>query len=148
MDLSPAAVLGRFRGKALRYLAVSALFTVTTQALLLLFIGRWDWSFALANFVAVGITMYPSYLVNRHWVWGKRGDHSWAREVVPFWAMTVAGLVLSTLLAAVANVWTDTTWVASAANLGAFGVLWVVKFVVIDAYVFAASEPSSIGSAE
>jgi putative flippase GtrA len=145
MDLSPTAVLGRFRGKALRYLLVSGVFTVGTQALLLLFIGRWDWSFAPANFVAVFAMMFPSYLVNRHWVWGKRGQHSWAREVVPFWAMTIAGLVLSTLFAAVANVWTEAGWVASLANLTAFGLLWVVKFVVIDEYVFAASEPHSIG---
>jgi putative flippase GtrA len=143
MDLSPAALLGRFRGKALRYLAVSAMFTVSTQVLLLVLINRLDWSFAPANFVAVFVTMFPSYLVNRYWVWGKRGQHSWAREVVPFWAMTIAGLVLSTLFAAVANVWTDKGWVASLANLGAFGMLWLVKFVVIDEYVFAAGQSTS-----
>ncbi|MCU1345507.1 MAG: hypothetical protein JWL70_1773 [Acidimicrobiia bacterium] len=142
MDLSPSAVLGRFRGKALRYLAVSAIFTVVTQVLLLVLIHEFDWAFAPANFVAVIVTMLPSYLVNRYWVWGKRGQHSWAREVVPFWAMTIAGLVLSTLAAAVANVFTDATWVANLSNLGAFGILWVAKFVVIDDYVFAAGESS------
>ena len=144
MDLSPSAVLGRFKGKALRYMAVSALFTVTTQVILLLLINEIDWSFAPANFVAVFVTMFPSYLINRHWVWGKRGQHSWAREVVPFWAMTIAGLVLSTLFAAVANVFTEAGWVASLANLGAFGMLWLVKFLLIDEYVFAAGETTSM----
>jgi putative flippase GtrA len=144
MDLSPSAVLGRFRGKALRYLVVSAVFTVITQVVLLVLIGELDWSFAPANFVAVFVTMFPSYLINRHWVWGRRGQHSWAREVVPFWAMTIAGLVLSTLFAAVANVFTEAKWVASLANLGAFGILWMVKFVVIDEYVFAAGETTAL----
>ncbi len=144
MDLSLSAVVGRFRGKALRYLLVSGIFTVGTQSVLLVLIGRWDWSFAPANFVAVCLMMFPSYLVNRYWVWGKRGQHSWAREVVPFWAMTIAGLVLSTLFAAVANLWTDAKFVASLANLTAFGMLWVIKFVVIDEYVFAAGDPRSI----
>jgi len=144
MDLSPSAIVGRFRGKALRYLAVSAIFTVATESILLTLIDEFDWSFAPANFVAVSITIFPSYLVNRHWVWGKRGQHSWAREVVPFWAMTIAGLVLSTLFAAMANVWTDAGWVAGLANLGAFGILWVAKFVVIDEYVFAAGDSSTV----
>jgi putative flippase GtrA len=137
-------VLGRFRGKALRYMAASLVGTVVTQILLVVFISSLGWALAPANFVAVCLTVLPSYYINRYWVWGKRGSHSWAKEVVPFWAMAIAGLFLSTLLAGLADVWTDAAWAGNAANISGFGLLWVVKFVVIDEYVFAAEEPASI----
>lgn len=123
--------------KAVRYSAVSVVGVVLTQLLLLLGHGILGIGASRANVAAVLVTSIPVFVLNRAWVWQLRGPSSLRREVLPFWAFTVAGLVLSTLaVAGVASV-TDSTVAVSGANIAAFGVLWVAKFVVLDGVVFA-----------
>lgn len=136
MDLRPAAVVARFRGKAFRYVSVSGFGTVITQALIWLFHGRLGWGGAPTNVAAVCISSVPCYWLNRRWVWGKRDRNSLRREVVPFWAMALAGLVLSTIFAAIADAVWHSTLAVSGANIAGFGVLWVAKFLVLDTYLF------------
>ncbi len=137
----PVGVLARFRALGPRFVAVSLIGTVISQSLIVLFKGRWDWNGGVANLVAVCISAVPSYYLNRAWVWGKRGSSSLAREVLPFWIMTLAGLALSTSFAYVADRIWDATIAVNIANLVGFGVLWVVKFLVLDQYVFSSAEP-------
>ena len=137
----PVGVLARFRRLGPKFVAVSLIGTVISQSLIVLFKGRWDWNGAVANLVAVCISAVPSYYLNRAWVWGKRGSSSMAREVLPFWIMTLAGLALSTFFAYVADRIWDATIAVNIANLAGFGVLWVVKFLVLDQYVFSSAEP-------
>jgi Ni/Fe-hydrogenase subunit HybB-like protein len=75
-------------------------------------------------------------VLNRAWVWGKSGKNHFWREVVPFWALALLGLAFSTLLVAIASDWNNATWVVSAANLVAFGILWVAKYLLLDALLF------------
>jgi putative flippase GtrA len=137
----PVGVLARFRTLGPKFVAVSLIGTVISQSLIVLFKGQWDWNGAVANLVAVCISAVPSYYLNRAWVWGKRGSSSMAREVLPFWIMTLAGLALSTFFAYVADRIWDATIAVNIANLAGFGVLWVVKFLVLDQYVFSSAEP-------
>ena len=37
------------------------------------------------------LTSVPAFLLNKYWVWGKRGRAHMRREVIPFWLFTVAG---------------------------------------------------------
>jgi putative flippase GtrA len=137
----PAGVLARFRALGPKFIAVSLIGTVISQSLIVLFKGQWDWNGGVANLVAVCISAVPSYYLNRAWVWGKRGSSSMAREVLPFWIMTLAGLALSTFFAYVADRIWDATIAVNIANLVGFGVLWFVKFLVLDQYVFSSAEP-------
>lgn len=85
----------------------------------------------------------PSYSLNRRWVWGKTSkSHLW-KEVVPFWALSFLGLVLSTVVVAIAASWKDTTLVVSAANLATFGVLWVGKFLLLHYVLFKDHAPTA-----
>ncbi len=94
----------------------------------------------VSNIIAVSVSSVPSYLLNRSWVWGKGGrSHLW-REVVPFWVMALMGLGLSTLFVSVAARWSHLTLVVLAANLAGFGLLWVVKYVVLDRVLFTSRE--------
>ena len=103
----------------------------------------------LANVIAVSCGIVPSYLANRSWVWRRRGRSSLAREVAPFWALSLAGLALST----VAVAWTAglTRHLSPAvravalptANLAVFGSLWVVQFVVLDRILFSSAGTDS-----
>jgi putative flippase GtrA len=96
----------------------------------------------MSNVIAVCCGIVPSYLANRHWVWGRTGRSDVVREVAPFWALSLAGLAISTI--AVARVAAlSASWSSSAraialpsANLAVFGALWVVQFVLLDRVLF------------
>ena len=124
--------------KIVRFAAVSAVTVPLGMALLWFFLER-DMAPVVANLVAVSIATIPNYLMNRYWVWAKRGPNSVRREIAPFWAMAFLGLAFSTLLIWVAGQFTDATVVFLAANFFAFGVVWVLKFFVIEQFLFGAS---------
>lgn len=124
--------------KLARYSAASAAGVVASQATLLTCLAVLDWEAVPSNLVAVTVGAIPNYAINRAWTFDKRGPHSLTREVIPFWSMALAGLVLST----VAVAWADGRWdgnlvAVSVANLGSFGVLWLAKFFVLDRILFA-----------
>ncbi|HMK62996.1 MAG TPA: GtrA family protein [Acidimicrobiales bacterium] len=129
-------------GKRLfRYSMVSVISTLTTFVVLgTIFYGLRLWSEVPDNVIANIVGILPSYYLNRSWAWGKRGkSHLW-REVVPFWLMSFAGIALAIGVGALAHhVSVDVlhlhrlgrTAVLYGANLFAFGVLWVLKFLII-----------------
>ena len=128
--------------RALRYSGVSVLATVCTQVLLVLGHAVIGVGATAMNVTAVLLTSVPAYVLNRRWVWQVDGPSSLRREIVPFWAFTVAGLVLSTLAVTAGAAVTDSSAAVSLANVTAFGVLWVAKFFVLDDVVFA---PALVG---
>ena len=123
--------------KPLLYSAVSVIAVLTSQIVLVLchaVIGlSADWS----NVIAVAAGTIPSYELNRSWVWGKSSkSHLW-KEVVPFWVLSFVGLVFSTVVVSLAtDWWKDTTLVVQGANLAAFGILWVGKFLLLHYVLF------------
>jgi len=118
------------RTRGLRYALVAVVNVVVGQSLLLLLQGamRPSW----ANVVAVGISAVPAYYMNRAWVWGKRGKSHWKKEVLPFWLFTAAGLLLSTVAIWVVHFFTDAKLVINFVQLVSFGILWVIRFFVLD----------------
>ena len=121
---------------------MSVIGVVLTQILLLILKGGLDWSGVQANVVATAVSSIPVFILNRRWVWQKRGDHSFGKEMVPFWGYTLAGLLVSTALVAVAdNVW-GTTLAVSLANLSGWGVLWIGKFVLLERVLFRDTDPA------
>jgi putative flippase GtrA len=95
-----------------------------------------------ANVIAVCCGIAPSYLANRHWVWGRSGRGDFSREVVPFWLLSLAGLVASTIavsvVASAAAHWSTSARAIAlpVANLSVFGVLWLVQFALLDKVLF------------
>jgi putative flippase GtrA len=115
---------------------------VITQALLQGFYRFTDLGAVWSNVLAVGLSAIPAFLVLRRWVWGRVGGHSVTREIVPFWSYTLLGLGVSTaIVAAVEQRWPSPLAV-SLANIGAFGALWVTKFLLLDRWMFADHELS------
>ena len=140
------AALGRrgsLAGKATRYTFVSGVSILVTQVVLIGLKGGLGWPGATANLVAVSLAAAPAYVLNRYWVWNKRGrNHLW-KEIVPFWGMALLGLAFSTWLVAMADRRWGTVFAVSLANLLAFGLLWVGKFVVLDRVLFASPPPDA-----
>ena len=123
--------------KLIRYTLTSVVAVVVHQGFLLVFYAGLGWSARNANLVAASIGAIPSFVLNRYWAWEKRGRSHLVREVIPFWALALLGLAFSTWAAD----WAETKFDGSAlavnlAALGAFGVLWVVKFVIFNEVLF------------
>jgi putative flippase GtrA len=136
----PDFVRTQVRGKPFRYAMVSVVAVATSQSVLITAHGLLGWPGWLANVTAVTIGCIPSYTLNRYWVWNKRSKNKVFGEVMPFWIFSLIGLALSTVLVAIAdNIWA-TTLAVSAANLSAFGALWVLKYLMLDAILFKVVE--------
>ncbi len=82
----------------------------------------------------------PSYILNRQWVWKKGGrSHLW-REVLPFWVMSITGIGFALYTASLAHNYAEAhnlhhlarTILVVGANVAAFGILWVLKFVILN----------------
>lgn len=150
MDLSPSALMARARTpagrKLLKYAAVSGISVVVYETFLFIFFGLVHLSVLLATFLAVSLSAIPSYILNRAWAWGKSGRSHLFKEVLPFWGMALLGLVMSLVAADLAKDWADSvtdshlmrTFIVMLATLGAFGVLWVGKFFVLNRFMFGA----------
>ena len=124
------------RVKLLRYSGVSVIAVLVTQSCLWLGLAVIKWPALAANIFAVTIGAVPAYLMNRSWVWGRRDSHSVREEILPFWLYSLLGLVMSTTLVALADIWFTSTAVLMLANLLAFGGLWVGKFFVLEKVLF------------
>ena len=123
-------IMHAVRTRGLRYALVAAVNVIVGQTLLLAL--QIVMSPSLANILAVGLSSIPAYSMNRAWVWGKRGKSHWKKEVLPFWMFTAAGLVLSTIAIWAVHHVTDSKLVVNFVQLVAFGILWVVRFFVLD----------------
>jgi putative flippase GtrA len=123
---------------------LTSLVSLTTLALLAGVAGVPAWQ---AHVVACAVGTVPSYQLNRRWVWGLRHGSHWGKEVAPFWALSFAGLAVSTLAVDRADhlarslEWTGPTRTVAlmAASVAAYGLLWVAQFVVLDRVLFGRS---------
>jgi putative flippase GtrA len=130
----------QFDNRHVRYTTVSIIAVATSQSLLLL-LQAFGMNPAPANIIAVTVGCIPSYTGNRYWVWGKRGKNHFWREVMPFWAIALVGLALSTLLVfVVSHFWTHNPIVINVTNLVAFGALWIFKYIALDQLLFKVAE--------
>jgi putative flippase GtrA len=103
-----------------------------------------------ANVVATMAGIGPSYWLNRRFVWGRLGAHDLSREVLPFWAMSLTALVLSSVAVSGAASWADhvqlsvglRTAVVLAVNVAVFGSLWIAQFFLLDRVLFRSRAPA------
>ena len=122
--------------RLLRYSGTSAVGVVLGQTILRVCYDLFGWSGLVSNLVAFLIANVPVYHLNRSWVWDRYGRSQWSREVLPFWLVSLAGLALSSLTVGLVDAVTNNGWFISAASVGAFGTVWLVKYAVCDRYLF------------
>ena len=144
----PGAVPARrtLAQKLSRCAGVSVITTVISLGTLAVATAGFGVAAWLANVMAVCAATFPSFTLNRRWTWGVSGPSDLRRQVLPFWGLAAAGLLLSTLAVEL----TDASGLAGAmpsaflatsavlaAHLAGWAVLWVVQFVVLDRVLFA-----------
>ena len=131
--------------RAFRYSAVSVISVIVGQlSLFILFTGL-HWTARSANVLSCVIAAIPSYYLNRRWTWAKAGPSHLLKEVLPFWMVALAGLVLSSWAADLGEVVALRTTahrstqgiIVGAASMAAFGALWVAKFLFLNRVLFA-----------
>jgi putative flippase GtrA len=125
---------------------ISTIVSVTVLAASTVGLGFEAW---IANVLATAVATVPSYHLNRRWTWGKRDASDVWREVMPFWLLSFAGLVLSTLAVALTDTWLHgahlgepfRTLVIITAHLSGFGLLWIAQFVLLERVLFRRPSP-------
>lgn len=127
--------------KLARYTAVSVISALTSLVLLTLIYGVLRlWGEVTSVLVANVLAGIPSYLLNRQWVWGKSGrSHLW-REVLPFWVVSITGILFSLFAASLARNFANAhhldhfqrTVLVVGANVGAFAIVWFLKFLLLN----------------
>jgi putative flippase GtrA len=147
----PAAVIERLQqgrlGRLVKFGAVSAVSIVLSQSLLALFVGVMRLHEQLGAILSASISTLPAFQLSRRWVWRKQGSSHMTREVLPFWFMALLGLALSTFVVGITGRWArhhidvqkhhlTFTLVVMLSQLAAYGVLWLVRFFVLDHLVF------------
>jgi putative flippase GtrA len=142
--------------KMVRYAMVSVISALTSVALITITYGVLRLgSEVVCTLISNVLAGVPNYFLNRQWVWKKGGrSHLW-REVVPFWALSIAGILFALFTASVAQHFSNThhlqhlarTVVVVGANIAAFGVLWVLKFLVFNR-LFAEIADKEVGAEE
>ncbi len=133
-------------GRLTRCMTVSVVTTVISFSIIILATSVFGVVAVVANVIATSVATIPSYYLNRRWTWGRRDRSDPWREILPFWVLAFFGLALSTLTVGIADSWaahmhltsTVRTVAILTANLGGFGVLWVLQFVLLDKVLFGA----------
>jgi putative flippase GtrA len=127
--------------KLVRYGAVSIVSALVAFTTLTLVYGVLRlWTEVPSAFFSNIVAGFVNYFLNRKWVWGKSGRSSLRREVLPFWIMSISGIVLALFTASWARNFSNAhqlehwerTIVILGANSLAFGIVWVVKFLVLN----------------
>ncbi len=130
------------KGKKLyRYVMGSVITTIVSFAVLTLIYGVFKWWGAVTSTVIANvIATIPAYYLNRSWTWGKYGRSDVLREITPFWVLSIIGILASIGTAALAahigraehfDHLVDVV-VVNAANLTAYGVLFIGKYLVFN----------------
>lgn len=120
------------KARLIRYGAVSGVNIVGHQLILTIANSVIGIPGGPANAIAATFMSVPAYLLSRNWVWQVDGKHSVTGHVLPFWVITVLGLLVSTGMAALAqSLFGEGLAVNIAAFLGYF-IVWVIKFLVLE----------------
>lgn len=127
-----------------RYAGVSVIASAVGFTVLGVLVGIFHAPAGWSNVTATLAAAVPSFELNRRWAWQRRGGRATARQVIPFFAMTLSGLALSTyivqtvsIVALAYNVSNGIlTLAVEIANLSAWGLLWVVQFLILDRLLF------------
>jgi putative flippase GtrA len=125
----------------IRYTMVSVISTIVSFGVLALVFGVLHlWGEIASTVFANVVATVPSYFLNRQWVWGKSGRSRFWREILPFFVVSFTGIGFALVTAALARSFAQThhlhhltrTALVVGANIGAFAVVWLLKFVILN----------------
>jgi putative flippase GtrA len=131
-----------------RYTAGSIVAFVISEATLILCFGTGLMGAAPASAVSFVAGAIPNYLLNRSWVWKRRGSVPIRRELLPYMLVSAATLVIAAIATSLAAAIAppghraQTLFVAIAYFI-TYGLLFVAKFAVFQRFIFADTATSN-----
>jgi putative flippase GtrA len=145
--LFPKAPPARRAGmqRFVRYASASVISTLLGLSVLSVLIGAVGYPAVWSNVIAVAIATVPSFELNRRWVWADNGEHSILRQAVPYFVLSLVGLVISTFAVHVASNATHHssrlvhTGAAEVANVASYGTFLLLEFLACDRILFRSS---------
>ena len=117
---------------AVRYILVSVLNLVNHQGVLFVAHSVWGWSGGWANALAAVVSAVPAYILSKRWVWKSQGTYSLRDEIIPFWGIAVLGLVVSSLMAELADRLFGSSLAVAAGSLIGYVIVWILKFMLLE----------------
>jgi putative flippase GtrA len=145
---TPSDLVGLLRTpigvKLFRYSMASVVAVITSTVLFVVFDGAIRFSAVVSATLATAIAAIPSYELNRKWAWGKSGRSHLLKEVIPFWTLAFIGWAFSTISVRLMEDYSKghhfshllQTATVTLVYIGAFGVLWVGKFIIFNKFMF------------
>lgn len=123
-----------------RYAAGSVLSTVLSQATLTGLFWLGGVNATTASLLAFVVGAVPNFVLNWKWAWGRSGRPAVLRELVPYLAIIIGGGLAATALTTLADHVLAPmlsnrgaqTIVLDLAYLSSYGLLFVVKFALMD----------------
>ena len=132
-----------------RFTAGSVVAFLTSEVTLVVLYGSGALPATAASVAAFFAGAVPNYVLNRQWVWKRRGRIGWRTELLPYAAVSLVSLAA----AAAATAWasaaapgghTTRTAFVAVAYLATYGSLFLAKFAVYQRVVFAdRAEPAA-----
>ena len=145
MDLSPSGLLAHARSpegrKKLRYVAVSVVFVPIGQVMVVA-LGLALGSYTAASILTAAILTLPNFYANKLWVWKLTSKESQRTQILVFWVAAMLGVCFATGLTFVAErLTTDLSkvmrsLVVVAFQLTGYGIVWVLRFLLLDRWLF------------
>src|SRR4029450_13207513 len=107
--------------KLAKYSAASVVAICVGQPVFWICNGLLGWDAIVSNLVSVSCGAVPNYLINRRWTWSQSGKNRLWGEGIPFWVMSVLGMIASMVAVPYAEDRWGTPLEVVAANLTGFG---------------------------
>jgi putative flippase GtrA len=130
--------------KLLRFLAGSLLATLTSAVVFPL-VYRWaDAGPRIATFAAFAAGAAVSFVVNRFWTWSRRQRAGLGRDLFGYLAVAGSVAILAAIVTSITDFYADRagvggnlrTALVESAYLGTYGVMFLIKFLLLDRLVF------------
>jgi putative flippase GtrA len=116
-------------------------------------LGTRAWTSASLAWLAGAV---PNYLLNRRWAWKRRGRAQFLRETLPYWAITLSTAAMAVGATSLLDGWVrssvsgraEQSLLLGGVYLAAYGVVFAVKFVLFDKWVFAGRTKGNLGGTQ
>jgi putative flippase GtrA len=124
-----------------RYGVTSVVSTLVSEATLLLVYGSGLLTASVAAVVASLVGTVPAYAMSRYWIWPEADRRRPLRQAVAYWAIAIASLAVASAATGWAAAHAPVGHIAhlvvvGTADLVVYGVLWVVKFLLYQTFLF------------
>lgn len=143
------AIRGPLGRTLTRYAVGSVVAMVASELTLLLVFGLHAGGARTASAAAWASGAVVNYFLNRNWAWRRRGRAHPGKELLPYWATAIAGLLLSmgatheatTIAPRLSGDHSVATALVGAAYLLTYGLLFVAKFLLFHYVIFTDRRP-------